>query len=90
MDAEVAAFFRDFDHVLGGLAERISNMATAEQISKLTADIQALTAAIDAFKTAVEAQLAKAGTPQPDPAVDTLSQTVEAKTAELTAATPQS
>ncbi len=86
---EVSSLIRDdLNRKLDHLTERISHMATAEQVAKLTADVKALTDAIDAYQTAVLAAIAKAQTASADPAIDALDATVTAETQKLTSSMP--
>lgn len=88
LDPEVAGLLRDLNRKLDTITERQTLMATAEQVAKLTADVKALTDAVDAYQAAVAAAIAKAQAASADPAIDALDQTVTAETAKLTAAMP--
>lgn len=87
-DPELAFWLRTIDHRLEIITERMSQMATAEQVAKLTADVKALTDAIDAYQTAVLAAIAKAQAASADPAIDALDATITAETTKLTSSMP--
>lgn len=87
-DPELIAWLRTLDRKLNLIAEGMLKMATADQVSKLTADVKALTDAIDAYQAAVTAAIAKAQAASPDPAIDALDATITAETSKLTSSMP--
>ncbi len=88
LDPEVARLLRDVNRKLDNINERLSHMATDAQVAKLSADVTTLVVAVETFKTAVLAAIAKAQTQSTDPAIDTLDATVTDEVAKLAAATP--
>ena len=70
------------------ITERLYHMATAEQVAKLTADVKALTDAIDVYQAAVTAAISKAQAASADPAIDALDATITAETTKLSSAMP--
>jgi outer membrane murein-binding lipoprotein Lpp len=85
---EVPRWAFDLHRKLDLINERLNHMATAEQVAKLTADVKALTNAIDAYQAAVTAAISKAQAASADPAIDALDATITAETTKLTSAMP--
>lgn len=85
---EVPRWAVDLHRKLDFINERLKHMATDAQVAKLSADVTVLIAAVETFKTAVLAAIAKAQTQSNDPAIDTLDATVTDEVSKLAAATP--
>jgi len=88
LDPEIMGLLREQNSKLIHISERISHMATDAQVAKLTTDVNALIAAVEAFKTAVLDAIAKAQGQSNDPAIDALDATVADEAAKITAAMP--
>jgi len=86
---EVSSLIRDdLNRKLNHLTERLTHMATDAQVAKLSADVNTLLDAVEAFKTAVLDAIAKAQAQTNDPAVDALDAKVADEVAKLSAAMP--
>lgn len=79
--ADAPAWVIELGFIGALIIERISEMATKEQLDKLTTDVAAL---INAGVAEINAAIAAAQVASPDPAIDTLDATVTAATQTLT------